>query len=202
VLAFCEAQSLDYVLGLSSNQRLAVLSTPVQMDACLKSKWEGDGCREFAEFAYKAGSWPHLRRVVVKAEITKGELNPRFVVTNLMGTSEQLYDFYCKRGDQENRIKELKLDLASGRTSCHRFVANQMRALLHTAACMLLSVLQEAACGTRFVQAQVGTLRLRVLKVGARVVESCRRIWFHLSSSYVDKRSWAHLNRRLSQPTA
>jgi hypothetical protein len=202
VLAFCEAQGLDYVLGLKSNARLAVLCTPVQMDACLKYRWAGEGCREFAEFAYKAGSWPHLRRVVVKAEITQGELNPRFVVSNLMGPPEQLYQFYCERGDQENRIKELKLDLVSGRTSCHRFVANQMRLLLHAAACVLLATLQAAAAATRLAQAQIGTLRLRVLKVAARVVESCRRVWFHLSSSYVDKRTWAHLNRRLSQPSA
>ena len=202
VLAFCEAQGLEYVLGLTGNSRLAVLSTPVQMDACLKYKWEGNGCREFAEFGYKAGSWPHLRRVVVKAEITQGKLNPRFVVTSLMGTPEQLYLFYCERGDRENRIKEVKLDLVSGRTSCHRFVANQMRLLLHTAACVLMTGLQEAASGTRYATAQVGTFRLRVLKVAARVVESCRRVWVHLSSSYVDKRTWFHLNRRLSQPTA
>jgi hypothetical protein len=202
VLAFCEAQELEYVLGLTGNKRLAVLSTPVQMDACLKYKWAGNGCREFAEFGYKAGSWPHLRRVVVKAEITQGKLNPRFVVTNLMGTPEQLYLFYCERGDRENRIKEVKLDLASGRTSCHRFVANPMRLLLHTAACVLMTGLQAAASGTRYATAQIGTFRLRLLKVAARVVESCRRVWVHLSSSYVDKRTWAHLNRRLSQPTA
>ena len=202
VLAFCEAQEIDYVLGLTSNRRLATLSTPVQMDVCLKYKWEGEGCREYAEFGYKAGSWPHLRRVVVKAEITQGALNPRFVVTSLMGTPEQLYHFYCGRGDQENRIKEIKLDLASGRTSCHRFAANQMRLLLHTAACVLLNVMQAVAGETRFAKAQVGTLRLRVLKVGARVVESCRRVWFHLSSSYVDKRTWFDLNRRLCPSSA
>jgi hypothetical protein len=189
-------------LGLSHNKRLAVLSTPVQMDACLKYQWEGEGCREYGEFGYKAGKWPHLRRVVVKVEITQGALNPRYVVTNLRDTPQQLYHFYCQRGEQENRIKELKLDLASGRTSCHRFLANQMRLLLHSGACVLLSALQQAAQGTRFAKAQMGTLRLRVLKVAARVVESCRRVWFHLSSSYADKPAWFDLNRRLCQSRA
>ena len=198
-LAFCESQKLSYVLGLRSNKRLSVLSTAVQIDTCLKYKWEGDGCVEYGEFEYKAGSWPHLRRVIVKAEITQCKLNPRYIVTNMKETPEQAYRYYCQRGDRENRIKELKLDLSSGRTSCHRFMANQLRLLMHTAACVLLYTLQEAAAGTQWVTAQAGTLRLRVLKVAARVVESCRKIWFHLASSYVDKRTWAHLNRRLSE---
>ena len=198
-LAFCEAQNLSYVLGLRHNNRLAVLSTSVQIDACLKYGWEGDGCVEYGEFKYKAGSWPHLRRTIVKAEITQGKLNPRYVVTNLEHGPEQVYLYYCERGDRENRIKELKLDLSSGRTSCHRFAANQLRLLLHTAACVLLYTLQEAAAGTPWVTAQAGTLRLRLIKVAARVVESCRKIWFHLASSYVDKRTWAHLNRRLCE---
>jgi len=202
VLSFCEAHSLDYLLGLTSNNRLAVLSTPVQMDACLKYRWEGDGCREFAEFCYKAKSWPAERRVVAKAEITGGALNPRYVVTNLTGAPEQLYRRYCGRGEQENRIKEIKLDLASGRTSCHRFAANQMRLLLHTAACVLMTALQEAAHGTVYARAQVGTFRLRLLKVAARVVESCRRVRLYLSSSYADQPTWFHLNRRLSAPRA
>ena len=92
--------------------------------------------------------------------------------------------------------------MSSGRTSCHRFLANQLRLLMDTAACVLLYTLQEAAAGTPWVQAQAGTIRLRLLKVAARVVESCRKVWFHLSSSYVDKRRWIDLNRRLCAPTA
>jgi len=77
VLAWCEAHGIDYLLGVKSNSRLQTLSTPVQMDAALKYRWEGDGCREYGEFGYKARSWPQQRRVIVKAEITRGELNPR-----------------------------------------------------------------------------------------------------------------------------
>lgn len=205
VLAFCEAHDLRYVLGLTSNQRLAALSTPVQMRAAVRhgrygyDGWTGpeDGCRLLDEFGYKANTWPHRRRVIAKVEVTQGKLNPRYVVTDLGGTPEQVYDFYCERGDRENRIKELKLDLASGRTSCHRFLANQARLLLHTAACILWQTIQQAASGTRWSQAQIGTLRLRVLKVAARVVESCRRIWLHLPSAYPNQDLWAHLHRRL-----
>jgi hypothetical protein len=203
VLAFCEAYDVRYVLGLPGNSRLAVLSTPVQMRAAVRhgrygyDGWTGEECRLFDEFRYKAGPWPHARRVVAKVEVTQGKLNPRYVVTDLRGTPEKVYNFYCVRGDCENRIKELKLDLSSGRTSCHKFLANQARLLLHTAACVLMQAIQCAAVGTEWATAQVGTLRLRLLKVAARVVESCRRVWVHLSSSHPNQGPWRHLHRRL-----
>ena len=197
-LRFCDKLGLGYVLGLSSNARLQDLSTPMQLRAAIRHKFEGDGCRQWGEFLYRAGTWDKARRVVVKAQVTRGELNPRFVVTSEARLPPALlYQFYCGRGDQENRIKEMKLGLASGRTSCHRFLANQFRLLLHAAACVLLGVLQEAAAGTGLASAQVQTLRLRVLKVGARVVESCRRVWLHLASAFPDRALWQHLHQRL-----
>ena len=135
--------------------------------------------------------------MIVKAEVTRGELNPRYVVTSEQEEPERVYVFYCARGDQENRIKEMKLDTDSGRTSCCRFLANQCRLLLHGAAYVLLSVLQEASKETKWARAQVGTLRLGLLKVGARVVESCRRVWLHLSSSFPEQASWQVLHRQL-----
>jgi len=191
VLDFCEDMGIDYILGMKGNNVLHDLSAPVQIDACLKYKWEGNGCREYGSVSYKAGSWRRARRVVVKAEITQGELNPRFVVTSLDNLSNvEAYEFYCGRGEQENRIKEMKLDLSSGRTSCHSFLGNQFRLLLHTAACMLMVVLQESLAGTRFAKAQIGTLRTRLLKVGARVVETARKVWFHLPSSFPAQDAW------------
>ena len=185
---------IDYILGMKGNNVLSGLSSHVQMDACLKYGWEGNGTREYGSVCYKAGSWRHARRVVVKAEITQTELNPRFVVTSLENLDdEQAYEFYCARGEQENRIKEMKLDLNSGRTSCHSFLANQFRLLLHTAACMLMGVLQESLAGTRFAKAQIGTLRTRLLKVGARVVETARKIWFHLPSSFPVQDVWRRM---------
>lgn len=194
VLDFCEDMGIDYILGMKGNNPLHRLSTHVQMDAALKYKWEGNGCREYGSVTYKAGSWRHARRVVVKAEITQADLNPRFVVTSFKSINdEQAYEFYCGRGEQENRIKEMKLDLNSGRTSCHSFLANQFRLLMHTAACMLMGVLQESLAGTRFAKAQIGTLRTRLLKVGARVVETARKIWFHLPSSFPAQDAWKRM---------
>jgi hypothetical protein len=194
VLDFSEDIGIDYILGTKGNPVLHDISAPIQMDACLKYKWEGNGCREYGSVSYKAGSWRHARRVVVKAEITQGDLNPRFVTTSLDNLSdEQAYEFYCGRGEQENRIKEIKLDLSSGRTSCHSFLANQFRLLMHTAACMLMGVLQDALAGTRFAKAQIGTLRTRLLKVGARVVETARKIWFHLPSAFPAQDAWRRM---------
>ncbi len=201
LIDFCVAQEIDFVFGLRGNRRLATLSTSVQIWAALKYKWAGDGCREYDEFRYKAGSWPSCRRVIVKAEITRGELNPRFLVTSLRWKPEKVYLFYCERGDRENRIKELKLDLSSGRTSCHRFWANQFRLLLHTGAYVLMQTLQEAAAGTEWENAQVATIRTRLLKIAARVVESCRRLCFHLPTSCPVQPIWFHLNRRLTAGT-
>lgn len=194
VVDFCDDMGIGYILGMKGNPVLHALSAPVQMDACLKYKWEGNGCREYGELAYKAGSWSKERRVIVKAEITQGELNPRFVLTSLADMdAEKNYEFYCARGEQENRIKEIKLDLSSGRTSCCRFLANQFRLLLHTAACVLMGVLQESATQTRWAKAQISTLRTRLLKVGARIVETTRKIWVHMPSSFPEQETWRRI---------
>jgi len=198
VLAWCHRLDISYLLGLASNPALQRKSTPIQMDAALKYRWEGDGCREFGEFQHTAKSWRQPERVIIKAEITRGELNPRYLVTDVKLSPEQSYHWYCQRGDRENRIKEFKLDLAGGRTSCHRFLANQARLLLHVAACALLNTMQAALVGTRWATAQVNTLRTRLLKVGARVIQSTRRIWLHLSSAFPEQKAWCLLYHRLT----
>jgi hypothetical protein len=201
---FCDKMGVGFVLGLPGNRRLHALSTPVQMDACLKYTFDKNGwagervCREWGEFQYKAATWEKKRRVVVKAEITQGELNPRFVVTSFAEEAPELvYAFYCERGDQENRIKESKLDLAAGRTSCHRFLANQFRVLLHAAAAVLMAAVQDALAGTKYCQAQIATVRLRLFKVAARIKETCRKVWVQLPSSYPDQDVWRALHDRL-----
>lgn len=191
VLRMCHRLEIGYLLGLASNAVVTRLATPTLMDAALKYRWEGDGCREFGEFRYAAGSWEQSERIIVKAEITRGELNPRYVITDEAATgAEQVYHDYCQRGDCENRIKELKLNLASGRTSCHRFSANHMRLLLHLAASVLLTTLQATLKGTVWARAQVDTIRTRLLKVGARVVQRARRIWLHLPSAFPQQAVW------------
>jgi len=209
VLRLCHALDLDYTLGLKSNAVLERLS------ACVKARLAaevaaaraaapdepraGDGLRLYQLFPYQAGPWAGWERVVLRAEWTQGTYNPRFIVTNRVDlTGHEAYAHYCGRGECENRIKEFKLDLAGGRTSCHRFLANQARLLFHLAAALLLAVLQEALAGTQYATAQIGTLRTRVLKVGAKVVQTCRRVWFHLPTSFPAQDIWARLCQQLT----
>lgn len=145
--------------------------------------------RWFTEFPYAAGSWDRERRVIAKIEHTEQGINPRYVVTNLEGDPQVLYDtLYCARGEMENRIKEQQLDLFADRTSCHRWWPNQFRLLLSSLAYTLLEAIRRLAlAGTELEQAYVGTLRLRLLKIGAVILRNTRRIRFLLSSACPDK---------------
>jgi len=194
VYEYCEAAEIPYVISLAKNSRLLAQAEPLLAEARAIYAETGEKVRRFGEFRYAAASWAHGRRVIVKAEVLpKGE-NPRFVVTNLAALdAAALYALYTRRGDVENRIKELKEDLKSGRTSCHRFLANQFRLLLHAAAFLLIQELQRLLAGTELARAQAGTLREKLLKVGARVCQTLRRIWVHLPSSYPYQRLWEHV---------
>jgi hypothetical protein len=199
VLEFCRVNELPFVLGLPTNTKIKRMAEPFEQDAREQAGINEKTARFYAEFDYQAGSWTESHRVIERIEVTNGKINPRFVVTNLTEmTAEEVYLFYCERGEQENRIKELKLDLESGRTSCHRFLANQFRLLLHTAASILMCAVQDALSGTDFENAQVGTIRLKLLKVGAQAKESLRNIWFRLSSSFAYQPVWNLLYARLS----
>ena len=146
----------------------------------------GDKQRRFTSFRYRADSWARARRVVAKVEhLVKGR-NTRFVVTNLaFDPAVQIYDgIYVGRGDAENRIQEWTLDLRADRTSCHAFGANQFRVLLHTFAYVLLWHLRQSLAGTELAVTTFETLRLKLLKIGGRVRETCRRVVLHLASSY------------------
>jgi hypothetical protein len=205
VLHLCDRMGISYCLGLASNSRLQTLSTRAQVQTCLRysfrqKEWRSQSnCHLFDRFDYKAGSWSRKRRVVAKVENTDGKLKTHFVVTDLFANApaHKAHAFYCKRGDAENRIKEFKLDLFAGRTSCHRFLANQFRLLLHVAAAVLVNVVQQAAKETPYHNAQASTLRVRLFKIGARVVESTRRIWLHLSSGYPHQDVWHRIYRAL-----
>lgn len=154
---------------------------------------------QYTETSYRARTWAQPRRVIIKAEVVQhpGRTprdNPRFVVTNLSQTPEWLYtQVYCARGDIENRIKELHHDLAIGRTSCSRFWANQLRVLLTAAAYVLMQELRLRAARTSCAGVQMGTLRLRLLKLGVHVVGSVRRIVLHLPLSAPDASAWCRI---------
>ena len=182
---FCEKEHIHYVIGLITNERLK------KKAACLLAKAEQNFAdtqqkqRLFGSFTYRADSWSRYRRVVAKVEYTDKGSNQRFIVTNMSLKPQRVYDeIYVLRGETENRIKELKLELKADRLSCHRFVANQFRLFLHTFAYCLFWLLRENLQGTDLGTAQVGTLRLKLLKIGARIRETSRCVWIHLASGY------------------
>lgn len=181
-----ERYRVQYTIGLVTNERLkarvdALVTTTQEEHARTAQKQ-----RAFTSFHYRADSWQRSRRVIAKVEQLARGSNIRFVVTSLrFETAQQVYDaIYVGRGEAENRIKELKNHLKADRTSCHAFLANQFRLLLHTFAFVLMWHLRQAASGTELAVATVQTLRLKLLKVGARVCESVRRVVLSLASSY------------------
>jgi hypothetical protein len=198
VMDWCEGNNVHYLLGLARNN---VLQRNLQFDLDqVRQQYQLDGepHRRFREFLYAAGTWSRLRRVVAKAEHLAGDKgNPRFVVTNLPGEPRTLYeDVYCQRGDMENRIKEQQLCLFADRTSCHRFVANQFRVLLAAAAYVLVSHLRrQALADTELERADVGTIRLKLFKIGAWVKRSVRRVVIKMASSY----PWQSLFRTVAE---
>ncbi len=174
-----------YVIGFITNNRLLAETAPLLLKAQRQYQETGEKQRLFTSFSYQAESWDQPRRIIAKVEYTHLGANQRFVVTNLSRNPQFVYDdIYVLRGDVENRIKELKLDIKADRLSCHRFLANQFRLLLHTAAYCLFWLLRHHLQGTELATAQVHTLRLKLLKIGARIRETSRRIWVHLASGY------------------
>ena len=195
-----EELGVKYVVGMPSNVKLKKWSDRKQPRVRRLARESGEAQREFHETSYVARSWPHERRVILKAEALPypgRELknNPRFVVTNLRHKARRVYEIYCGRGDAENRIKELKKDLSIDRTSCSGFVANQFRVLMTAAAYMLFQEMRWQLRGTDLGRAQVAGLRDMLVKVGARVVESVRRVVIHLPVHLPFARPWRKLAR-------
>jgi hypothetical protein len=194
----CRALDVRFLFGKPQNPRLHALSEREQLRAAVIYSVTKRPHREFGEFRYQADSWKREERVIVKAEVTCGKLNPRFVVTDLSEddgwTAQAVYGLYCERGDApENRIKEFTVDLAGDRLSCPRFLANQFRLLLHVAAYMLIQTLQDGLADTGMAGAQAGTIRVALLKVAARVIERVRVVRVHLPTSSPLQKVWRRL---------
>jgi hypothetical protein len=199
--AWCEAHRVSYTIGLIPNPTLEALAAPLRARAQATSTRLGGIQVRLVEAArYQAGSWPHARRVVYKAEVLAKGPNTRFVVTNRRAAPRTLYDWYVARGEPENWIKDLKNALAADRLSDHRFWANAFRLLLHAAAYWLLYTLRRWLAGTEAAAYQVDTLRLQLLKVGGRVREFADHVRLHLASSHPGEPRWAHLAARLPPP--
>jgi hypothetical protein len=206
LMSWCENNRVDFVFGLARNQRLRKI-IGAQMHAATQ-QWNQTGkpARVFSEFGYrtkktKKGGWDRERRVVAKAEHIDGKENPRFVVTSMTSegwAAQALYEeLYCARGDMENRIKE-QFSLFADRVSTETMRANQMRLYLSTMAYILVSGLRRVGLkGTELAEAQVSTIRTKLLKIGAQIRVTVRKVWVSMASSYpwqeLYQQVWANL---------
>ncbi len=186
LLRWCDRHDVHYLIGLAKNDRLLALAEPLIAQAAAQYEQSQQKQRVFGEVEYAAHTWDRVRRVIVKAEHTDKGRNPRFVVTNLGGAAQALYDEgYCARGEMENRIKEQQLGLFADRTSCHDWWANQWRLLLSSLAYTLMETLRRIGlAGTELARAQCGTIRLKLLKIGTVLVRNTRRVRFLLAAGY------------------
>jgi hypothetical protein len=192
---YCEEQGIVYTVGLITNPRLEELACNLLAEAKESYDRKGEKVRLFSEGPYGAESWEHERRVVYKAEaMEKGE-NTRFVVSTRTDDPKELYEFYARRGESENWIKDLKLALKADRLSCHRFMANQFRLLLHAAAYWLMDTLRRRLVGAGLKRIELGTLRLRLIKIGGRVRELLTKIRLYLASGHPGQSLWHALSR-------
>jgi len=196
---FLDEVQVDYVVGMPKNAVLERHAALAMIEARLLAAERGETAHLYTECRYAAKTWERERRVVIKAEVTvhpgrDPKDNPRFVVTNLKRSPQRVYErVYCARGEIENRLKELHHGLQIDRSSCSRFLANQLRVLLTAAAYVLLQELRLKAARTGWARAQVSTLREQVLKLGAHVVVSVRRIVLHLPAAFPFRDDWQRL---------
>lgn len=196
LLDVLESLGVEYVVSLPKNKALDGLSAKVMAKARKQAEQSEATATLFEEFQYQPESWPAKRRVICKAEVlvypgrsTKD--NQRYVVTNrLRPAPETAYEWYCQRGESENRIKELKLDLSMDRTSCTRFVANQLRVLMTAAAFALFQELRWRLRASEAGRTTVGRLRDMLVKVAVRVTESVRRIVCHMPAHHAWRELW------------
>jgi hypothetical protein len=201
VYDYCEDESIAYTIGLGSNSRLAAMAASLGEDAQQQRAETGEKVRLFDEGQYQAGSWEHERRVVFKAEALDKGLNTRFVVTTRDDPPEELYTWYTQRGNHpELCIKDLKDDCFADRLSCHSFWANQFRLLLYAAAYWLLDTIRRWLAGLQVPHLQLGTLRLRLIKIGGWVRQRLQGISLHLASSHPGEHLWHLLATRPGRP--
>lgn len=193
VYEYCEAEGIAYTVGLITNTRLEALAEPLLEQAQQQYAAEQQKVRLVADEQYQAGSWAVARRVVYKAEVMAEGTNTRFVVTTRETEPTVLYDWYVARGESENWIKDFKNGLQADRLSCHRFLANQFRLLLHAAAYWLLDTLRRKLVAAGTARIQLDTLRLRLIKIGGRVKEWVTKVKLHLASGHPGQHLWQTL---------
>lgn len=202
VLDYAEYAGLEYAIGFGRNERLLdrVMGLCEKADLLWECNADGRRVRLYTSFSYRARSWSRARRVVAKIERTRDGMNLRFLVTNRRGRAEDVFGWYEQRGQAENFIKELKNDLEADRLSCAQYRANAFRLQLHALAYNLFVLFRRHVLrGTELARATVGTIRLRLLKIGARVKQSARRLWFHLASGWPGRPLFLNVLDRLAE---
>ena len=204
MLSWCERHDVGYIVGLAKNKRLNAQASMWMAWAAAAYHHSGEKQRLFVDLRYGANSWGKQRRVIARLEHgapkgSKGGANPRYVVSNLEGHGQALYDgLYCQRGEMENRIKEQQLDLFADRTSAHAWWPNQFRLILASLAYTLMEAIRRLAlAGSRMARSRAGSIRLKLLKIGAVVTRNTRRVVIHLSTAHPDQALFRHAVARL-----
>lgn len=198
IKSWCETNDVDYIFGLARNNRLEKEVEEEAKQAKTLFEQIGEPVRFFKEFSYRTlKTWSCSRRVIAKVEHLRKGANPRFIVTSLSGDPQELYEkMYCARGDMENRIKEQQLDLFADRTSCFKMKDNQLRLWMSSFAYCLIHLLRTYGLQERLYS---GTVRIKLLKIGACIRSSCRRIYISLSESYAFKALFLSTYYRLAR---
>jgi hypothetical protein len=205
LMTWCEEEDVDFVLGFARNDRLSAMIEDSIDQARRLHEETGEPARVFKELVYRTrSSWSRSRRVVAKAEVLPGKANPRYVVTSFPPEeidAKTLYvEAYCARGEMENRIKEQQLYLFAARTSSHTFRANQIRLYFSSVAYLLMQALRRLGLeGTEMERAQCHTIRTKLLKIGARVRVTVRKIWVSLSTGYAFKDLFVQIFEKLKR---
>jgi len=200
-MEWCESENVDFIFGFGGNDVLKAFTQTAADELCVERAVSGmPKLRTFATLNYQAKSWNRLRRIAARIEATQQGLDIRYVVTSLKGSPKHLNEtIYCARGQAENFIKWHKAQLASDRTSCHDPKANQFRLVLHTAAYWLMLTMRAAAPRRSLLfRAEFDTLRSRLIKIAARVVEGAARIRIWLPSACPDAALFRHLTGRFA----
>jgi len=202
IINYCERAGVNYLIGLARNARLQHITELMELSMKDEFARTQTKQREVGEFMYAAQSWPIERRVITRLEYGEQGNNPRYVVTNLTASAQQLYDdVYCQRGEAENRIKEAQVGLFATRTSCQHFQSNQLRMLLAALGYVLIERLRALALqGTALATAQVDTLRIKLLKVAAVITRNTRRIRLYLASNWPSADIFEHAVSQLRSP--
>jgi len=205
IMTWCECNGVGYTFGLAKNSRLIKRIQKQMHQAQRRHAKTGKAARVFVDFAYRTrDSWSRRRRVIAKAEYLDNGANPRFVVTSVpkkQQAAQHWYeDFYCARGEMENRIKEQQLGLFADRTSTAQLRSNQVRLYFSSIAyCLLQALRQLGLAGTEMARAQCSTIRLRLLKIGARIRVTVRRVWISMASSHPCQALFAEVYGRLER---